>query len=51
MNRITEYAIELLEKHDYQYVYAPNIAPDSDAPGRARFEDVLLLERLRKAVG
>ncbi len=56
MTRITEsaieeFAIELLEKSGYQYVYAPNIAPDSDTPERARFEDVLLLERLRKAVG
>nr|QNO52272.1 hypothetical protein BPDGFPMF_00031 [Methanosarcinales archaeon ANME-1 ERB6] len=57
MNKITEsaieeFTIELLEKFGYQYVYAPNIAPDSDTPERARFEDVLLLlERLRKAVG
>ena len=56
MTRITESAIEefainLLEKQGYQYVYAPDIAPDSDTPERNRFEDVLLLERLRKAVG
>jgi hypothetical protein len=56
MTRITEssieeFSIELLKKSGYQYVYAPNIAPDSDTPERARFEDVLLLERLRKAVG
>ncbi len=55
-NRITEsaieeFAIELLEKSGYQYVYAPDIAPDSETPERAGFEDVLLLERLRKAVG
>jgi len=55
-NKITEseieqFAIELLEKQGYHYVYAPNIAPDSDTPERNRFEDVLLLERLRKAVG
>ena len=56
MNKITEsaieeFAIELLEKSSYQHVYAPDIAPDSDTPERARFEDVILLERLRKAVG
>jgi len=56
MNKITEsaigeFAIELLEKSGYQYVHAPNIAQDSDTPERNRFEDVLLLERLRKAVG
>ncbi len=55
-NKITEsaieqFAIELLEKQGYQYVYAPDIAPDSETPERNRFEDVLLLERLRKAVG
>jgi len=56
MTRITEsaieeFAIELLEKQGYQYIYAPDIAPDSDTPERNRFEDVLLLERLQSAVG
>ena len=56
MTRITEssieeFAINLLEKQGYQYVYAPDIAPDSDTPERNRFEDVLLLERLQSAVG
>jgi type I restriction enzyme R subunit len=47
---IEEFAIELLEKSGYQYIYAPDIAPDSETPERAKFEDVFLLERLRKAV-
>jgi hypothetical protein len=56
MNEITEsaieeFAIELLEKSGYQYIYAPDIAPDSDTPERNRFEDVLLLECLQSAVG
>jgi type I restriction enzyme R subunit len=56
MNRITEsaiekFTIELLEKSGYQYIYAPAIAPDSETPERDSFEDVLLLERLRTAVG
>jgi len=56
MTRITEseiedFAIELLEKSGYQYVYAPDIAPDSETPERISFEDVLLLDRLKKAVG
>jgi len=55
-NKITEstienFAIELLEKQGYQYIYAPDIAPDSDTPERKTFEDVLLLERLQTAVG
>jgi len=54
-NKITESAIEelaidLLEKQGYQYIYAPDIAPDSETPERNRFEDVLLLDRLRTAV-
>lgn len=49
-SEIEDLAINLLEKQGYRYIYAPNIAPDSDTPERDRFEDVLLLERLRKAV-
>ena len=53
--KLTESAIEALaieqfEKLGYQYLYAPAIAPDSDTLERGRFEDVVLLERLRSAV-
>jgi type I restriction enzyme R subunit len=56
MTKITEsaiekFAIELLEKQGYQYIYAPSIAPDSEMPERESFEDVLLLERLQTEVG
>ena len=56
MERITEsaiekFAIELLESSGYQYIYGPDIAPDSETPERESFEDVLLIERLQKAVG
>jgi len=47
---IESFAIELLEKLGYQFIYGPDIAPDSVIPERERFEDVLLLERLRSAV-
>jgi len=55
-NKITEseiekFAIELLEKQGYQFIYATSIAPDSDTPERQSFEDVLLMERLQSAVG
>lgn len=55
MTRITEsdieaFAIELLEKQGYQYIYGPSIAPDSASPERASFEEVLLLGRLQDAV-
>ncbi|NCN11309.1 MAG: type I restriction endonuclease subunit R [Leptospira sp.] len=49
-SQIEEYAIQLLEKQGYRYVYAPSIAPDSESPERERFEDVILLERLRSSV-
>ena len=56
MNRITEskieeFAIELLEKSGYQYIYGPEIAPDSETPARKSFDDVLLIDRLKSAVG
>ncbi|KKG06553.1 DEAD/DEAH box helicase [Methanosarcina mazei] len=50
-SEIEKFAVELLERQGYQYIYAPDIAPDSDTPERERFEDVLLLERLQKAIG
>ena len=55
MTRITESAIEtlaidLLEQQDYEYIYAPDIAPDGETPERESFEQVLLIERLEKAI-
>ncbi|UPK70962.1 type I restriction endonuclease subunit R [Chitinophaga filiformis] len=55
MTRITEnsieaYAIELLDRCGYEYIYAPDIAPDSETPERSNFEQVLLIERLQQAV-
>lgn len=49
-SHIEEFAIELLEKQGYEYIYAPDIAPDGDTPERDSYEQVLLLERLRRAV-
>ncbi|NLE03863.1 MAG: type I restriction endonuclease subunit R, partial [Crenarchaeota archaeon] len=55
MTRLTEhsieaFAIELLDKLGYEYIYAPNIAPDGEAPERETYEQVLLVERLQNAV-
>lgn len=47
---IEAFAIELLEKQGYRYVYGPAIAPDGDTPERAFFEEALLLDRVRRAV-
>jgi len=49
-SEIEKFAIDLFEKQGYQYVYGPDIAPDSETPERQSFEDALLLERLRLAV-
>jgi len=60
---IEEFAINLLKKQGYQYIYGPDIAPDADQVSltlgeteergfsRKSFEDVLLPERLQTAVG
>ena len=55
MTRITEniieaFAIELLDKLGYDYIYAPDIAPDGDNPERDNYQQILLLNRLENAV-
>jgi type I restriction enzyme R subunit len=55
MTKITEsaienFAIELLEKHGYQYIYGSDITPDSETPERSSFEEIILMERLKNAV-
>lgn len=55
MSRITEniieaFAIELLDKLGYEYIYAPDIAHDSENPERESYAQVLLLSRLQNAV-
>ena len=49
-NEIELFAIELLEKQGFKYIYAPNIAPDSETPMRASFEDVILKEKLQNSL-
>lgn len=55
MNRLNEdqietLAIQRLQDLGYQYLYAPDIAPDGDAPERSSYEEVLLVDRLRQAI-
>ncbi|MEA1877314.1 MAG: type I restriction endonuclease, partial [Bacteroidota bacterium] len=50
-SQIEHFAIELLEQAGYSYTYGPSIAPDSEAPERESFEDVMLLDCLRTNVG
>lgn len=49
-NTIEEFAIKQLESLGYEYIYAPNIAPDTDRAERTSYEDVLLTERLKTAI-
>ncbi len=65
-NTIEQFAIRLLEKNGYEYIYAPNIAPELsgealinadnktssgfESDQRENYEQVLLLNRLQKAV-
>jgi type I restriction enzyme R subunit len=42
--------IKILETKGYKHIYGPNIAPDSKNPERETFEDVILKERLTKAI-
>jgi len=49
-NTIEAFCVELLEKQGYEYIYAPDIAPDSDNPQRSSFEEVILSSRLADAV-
>jgi type I restriction enzyme R subunit len=49
-NAIEQYTIDLMGRLGYQYVYAPDIAPDGNAPERESYSQVLLLGRLRKAI-
>jgi type I restriction enzyme R subunit len=39
-----------LESAGFSYVYGPTIAPDGESPERSRFDDVLLVGRLKNAI-
>jgi len=49
-NEIEFFAIELLEKQGFEYIYAPEIAPDSETHMRKSFEDVILKDKLTNAL-
>jgi type I restriction enzyme R subunit len=55
MSKLSESAIEalaikLFERLGYEYIYAPGIAPNGDRPERCRYDEVVLIERLREAI-
>jgi len=47
---VEDLAIQRLEEQGYTYIPGPDIAPDSETPLRASFEDVLLLEKVKQAI-
>lgn len=49
-NNIETFAIDQLRSLGWQYVIGVSIAPGAETPERESFEDILLVERLRKAV-
>ncbi len=55
MSRLTEsaiedFAIKLFVRLGYDYIHAPDIAPDGDRPERSRYDEVLLVGRLESAL-
>lgn len=55
MTKLTEsdieaLAIELFQSLGYEYIYAPDMAPDSEHPQRKSFSEVILRDRLQRAV-
>ncbi|AJJ48056.1 type I restriction endonuclease subunit R [Francisella tularensis subsp. novicida] len=46
-DNIENYAIDLFKSQGYNYIYAPDVAPDTDNPIRATFSDVVLENLLR----
>src|SRR5690554_5869270 len=49
-NDIELYAIEELENLGYSYIYGPEIAPDGEAQERNTYDEVILTQRLQKAI-
>ena len=55
MSRLTESEIEVLtierlQALGFEYIYGPEIAPDSASPERTSFADVILIARMRAAI-
>lgn len=49
-NAVEQTALDWFRELGYAYRHGPEISPDGDAPERGRYEDVVLLDRLRSAV-
>jgi type I restriction enzyme R subunit len=49
-NNIEAFAIEQLQSHGWQYVHGLAIAPGAEQQERESFEQIILIDRLRKSV-
>lgn len=49
-SKIEEFAIGLFEQLGYRYLYGPDIAPDGTNPKRSSFEEVVMVESLRRTI-
>ena len=49
-NTIERFTIELLKSKAYNFYHGPDIAPDGETPMRAAFDEVVLREKLERAV-
>jgi len=49
-NAIEQFTIELLKSKAYNFYHGPDIAPDGKIPMRAAFDEVVLREKLERAV-
>ncbi|MFP4547892.1 MAG: type I restriction endonuclease subunit R [Fidelibacterota bacterium] len=49
-NEIEIFTIDLLKNAGYQYLFGPDIAPDGERPERQLYADVVLKNRLQKAI-
>lgn len=45
-----QYVLDLLSKQGYQHIYGPDIAPNGISPERDSFNEVILIDRLRKKI-
>lgn len=49
-DRLEQEMLTLLTEMGYTHVYGPTIAWDGEAPERSNYQDILLIERLRRAI-
>lgn len=49
-NQVELYAIDLFKSLDYEHIYAPDIAPESEKSLRGNFGEVILRQRLENAL-